>query len=712
MRRCSLFLPTFLLCTLYLQSPAHAAEKNSAGNVTESRALKEADTGENWLVNGGRFSGEHFSPLQQIHSKNIEDLGLAWAVTLPSPLGFQSEPIVVDGVVYLSGTLSLIWALDAKTGKVLWQFDPAVNPSINYGTSIQRYNRGVAVWEGAVYVGTADCRLIAIDAARGTKLWESPVCDSTEGAGAAITGAPRVGDGKVFMGYAASDVGARGALAAFDAKTGKQLWRFWTVPGNPAQGFESEALKRASETWPSGWAPYGGGAVWEGIRYDPVTGLVIFGTASTLPLNVKDRGRGDNLYTNAVIAVDAKTGNYRWHYQTVPEDAWDYDATMPKIITDLEWDGVKRRVVLEVPKNGFFYVLDAHSGKLLAADPYVQVNWASHVDLETGRPVVSAKARYYDDPEGRPVQVAPNALGSKNWQPMSYSPITGLVYLPVTNLATTFSANLAFGRNDWGAVETLPSGAGQLMAWDPIEREPRWIVNHPYPFNGGVLSTAGGLVFEGTAEGKFEAYSADTGKLLWSRETGSSISAAPVSYRLDDTQYILVAISRMGGTGLVANPYTSSPDARGPARVLAFKLGGEQPIPLPAPGTYNVPKPPTRTATSEQVRQGEILYSEQGCETCHGPKAHGPGARLVGGGIPDLRYAPPAVHDQWNEIVLDGARAQFGMQAYGLKGTESTEKSITFGASSGMTPAEAQAIRAYVLEQAWQAYDKEQAAKP
>ena len=705
-----------LLILLFMQGSVLGADaeskRSSAGHVTEARVLNESDSGENWLVNGGRFTGEHFSPLEQVNEKNVHELGLAWATTLPSPMGLVAEPIVVDGVVYLSGTLSRVWALDAKTGTVLWQFDPPIDLALGYVPSItSRYNRGVAVWDGAVYVGTSDCHLYAIDAAKGTPLWKSPVCDSTEAGGAGITGAPRVGDGKVFMGYAASDFGARGSLAAFDPKTGKELWRFWTVPGNPSQEFESEALEKASSTWPAGWAEYGGGAVWEGIRYDPITGLVIFGTASTLPLNLKERGKGDALYTNSVIAVDAETGKYRWHYQVVPEDAWDYDAVMPKIITDLEWNGIKRRVVLEVPKTGFFYVLDARSGQLLAADPYAKINWASHVDLETGRPVVTAKARYYDDPEGRPVQILPSLLGAKNWQAMSYSPATGLVYLPVTNAPSTWSSKSPFPDNYSVPVDDLPDDSGQLLAWDPIKREPRWIKNHPYPINGGVLSTAGGLVFQGTAEGKFQAYSAAAGKLLWSRKTGSSIGSAPVSYQLDGEQYILVAISKMGGSTLVSRPYTESPDAKGPSRVLAFKLGGQEPIPLPNLRHYDVPKPPPRTATSEQVQLGKRIYIEQGCETCHGPEAMGTGQRMLGGGIPDLRYTPPAVHEQWNEIVLEGARAEFGMQAYGIKEIKITAEIETFGGGSGVTPNEAQAIRAYVIEQAWKAYEKQQAAK-
>ena len=466
--------------------------------------LAEENSGENWLVNGGRFSGEHFSPLSQINAENVSKLGLAWGVDIPSPIGLSAEPLVIDGVIYLTGIRSVVYALDAVTGKLLWQFDPGVRLDLGYGVSLtSRWNRGVAVWAGAVYVGTGDCRLFAIDAEKGTKLWEAPVCDPTSGSlGGGVTGAPRVGDGKVFMGHFGSDGGMRGSLTAFDAKTGKEAWRFWTVPGDPEKGgIDNEALEMASKTWTGGWAKMGGGAVWEGIRYDPVTGLVIFGTASTLPLSVKERGPGDNLFTNAVVAVDADSGEYRWHYQSTPEDGWDYDATMPKIVTDIELNGLKRRVVFEAPKNGFFYVIDARSGKLLAADAIATVTWASHVDLETGRPVTLAGARYWEDPEGRPVQVEPNVWGSHNWHAMSYSPQTALIYIPVTDMPTTWTPGGMLGAMPdalgVGPDEKLPPNVGRLLAWDPVKREARWKVNHPIPYNGGILSTAGNLVFQG-----------------------------------------------------------------------------------------------------------------------------------------------------------------------------------------------------------------------
>ena len=679
------------------QSAESEVTAKQFGDVTEARVLGESDSGENWLVNGGRFTGEHYSPLTGINDGNVETLGLAWVANVPT-FTLAAEPLVVDGVVYSSASLSHVFAFDAATGEKLWQFAPEVRLDFSFGNSYAaRTNRGVAVWNGVVYVGTGDCRLIAIDAERGNQLWEAPVCDPTDGIGPGITGAPRVGDGKVFMGYSASDFGARGSLTAFDAETGAELWRFWTVPGDPAKGFETQALETASQTWASGWAESGGGAVWEGIRYDPVTGLVIFGTASALPLNVSLRGPGDSLFTNSVIAVDADTGAYRWHYQTVPEDAWDYDATMPKIVTDLEFGGIKRRVVFEAGKSGFFYVLDARTGELLAADPIATVSWASHVDIETGRPAKLPEARYYEneDPE-EPVRVWPSILGARSWYPMSFSPQTRLVYMPVADMPSTYSASGFFGARvevlGYGPEEKVPFGAGRLVAWDPVQRGPRWTVDYPIPHNGGVLSTAGNLVFQGTAAGQFHAYQADTGERLWSSgKLGTTVQAVPVSYRLGDEQYVLVTAGRGGALGMVTSLRTQAPDARGPARLFAFKLGGEAAMPASPMKPAPVPRPPARTASAEQINRGRILFGDQGCDLCHGGHAIGSYERNIANGtVPDLRYLPPELHAQWHSIVVGGSRRLGGMPGFG----------------PDLTIADSEALQAFVIERAWKLYEQ------
>ena len=673
------------------------------GNVTAERIEKEVHSGENWMVNGGRLTGEHYSPLMEIRTGNVDGLGLAWATDIPSPLGLVAEPLVVDGVIYLSAPFSLVYALDAATGKQLWRFDPQVRLDLSPGNSISaRYNRGVAVWKGAVYVGTGDCRLIAIDAANGSKIWESRACDVHDGQGTGITAAPRVGDDKVFVGYLGSDTSARGSIGAFDARTGKELWRFWTVPGDPAKGgFETPELERASKTWPGGWAKHGGGVAWEEIRYDPVTDQVIFGTASTMPLNVKARGPGDNLYTNSVIALDADTGAYKWHYQTVPEDGWDFDATMPKIVTNLAIGGKQRRVVFEAGKSGFFYVLDAITGELLAADPIQKVTWASHVDLKTGRPVVLPEARYWEieDPT-KPAHVFPSVDGGRNWEAMAWSPNTQLVYMPVAEIGTKWCAGGHCPGTDSFGYETGEKSrpnTGRLVAWDPMKRKPLWSVTHLLPFNGGVLTTAGGLVFQGLGTGELKTFHAETGKELWSRKTGSSIQAAPVTYRIGAEQYVLVAIGTGGGMRMATRARTTTPDARGPARLLAFKLGGKREIPIEPPGQVPVPKPPARTATADQVKKGAVLWGRTGyaCHTCHGDDMEAMRPTRQPGAPPDLRYMPVEMHGIWQEILLGGALASKGMFSFG---------------QFGMTQEEAEAIHAYVIDESWKAYESQNAA--
>ena len=697
------------------------ATEGRFGDVTEARVLEEATTGENWLVNGGRFSGEHFSPLDQVTAANVDQLELAWYADIPS-FTFALEPIVVDGVVFLSGSLSRVFALDAASGAMLWQLNPDVPLDMSLGNSYgARFSRGVAVWDGRIFVGSGDCMLIAIDAATATELWKSPICDTREGVGAHIRSAPRAGGGMVFAGYSGS-TSARGSLVAFDAGTGDEVWRFWTVPGDPAKGFETPELELASATWTNGWSEMGGGSVWEGIRYDPVTGSVFFGTSAPGPGNPAVRGPGDALFANSIIAVDAKTGKYKWHYQTVPEDAWDYDAAPPLIVTDLLFPAgpgeagpgteQRRRVVLSAPKNGFFYVLDAQTGELLAADPIVEVTWATHIDMETGRPVERAEARYYQgDNVGQPVLVKPSPGGSHTWHPMSFSPLTGLVYIPATDLAATFQAlnpagdeagvtdragwTFEFVPNAW-ADEELPADSGRLMAWDPVRREARWTVPQPVPYNGGVLSTAGNLVFQGTAGGDFNAYRADTGERLWTRRTGTPILSPPVTYRLGTEQYLLAAAGVGGGNGVTIAPYISTPDAQGPARVFAFKLGGEAQMPALRDFTP-VPIPPEQAASREQIERGESIWRAVACEYCHGVSVVGVGrqmedadGRRVPGAIPDLRYMAAETHAQWNAIVLAGSRRHLGMPAY----------------HEALSLEDAGAVHAYVVEQSWKLYQK------
>jgi quinohemoprotein ethanol dehydrogenase len=665
---------------------SHTSADNSgkAGNVTEARVLAEANDGSNWPLNGRTFDAGHFSPLQQINDQNVAGLGLAWYLDIDSAVGIVSEPIVVDGVAYVSAPQSKVYAVEAASGRLLWKFDPQVrlNQAMN-GSYSARTNGGVGVWEGKVFVGTGDCRLVAMDAASGKKLWEAPVCDATQ---TGITGAPHVAKGKVFMGYNGSDDGARGSLAAFDAATGKELWRFWTVPGDPGRPFESKALEMAAKTWHgAGSWRIGGGDVWNAITYDPVTDYVIFGTAGA----GVDYGElssiqptGDKLFAGCILAVKADTGEYVWHYQTSAPGLQTENNHI--VIADLTIGGAKHHVAMTVPKHGFYYVLDAKSGKLLSAKPIVRVNWATSVNTVTGKAV----------------EVPASAGGGKqwtvhNWWPMSFNPGTGLVYIPATDRKPNTRAPVDSG-------EWMQETEGRLVAWDPVSQSARWSVEEQIATNGGVLSTAGNLVFQGQGTGEFSAYAADSGKKAWSIQTGSAIESIPVTYAVNGEQYVLVPVGWGSGSRLFAPAWTmATPQSkRGPARLLAFKLRGSVPFPTPPDVVPPVPKPPRQTASAETIREGEALYRKFACDGCHSPGLDGSGAWVLNGAIPDLRYAPADVHEQWYAIVLAGTHWDQGMPGF------ANPPKFAFPRLH-MTMKQADALHAYVIDGAWKAYNAE-----
>jgi quinohemoprotein ethanol dehydrogenase len=660
---------------------AFGAAQTGPGNVTEARVIAEAATGQDWLVGGRTFDEQHFSPLKQISEQNIGRLGLAWSTDIESTMGLATEPIVVDGTIYVSAPQSRVYAVDARSGKVLWRFDPKVRLDRMRNSWAAHSNRGLAVWAGKVYVGTGDCRLVAIDAASGRQVWEAPVCD---GAQTGITGAPHVGGGKVFIGYNGSDTGVRGSLTAFDAATGKQAWRFWTVPGDPAKGFESKALETAAKTWSGDrWWEVGGGDVWDPITYDPVTGLVIFGTAGAEPEvlfgdKADQKVSGDRLYSGCVIAVKADTGEYVWHFQTSAPDY--HTENMHILLADISLKGVKRRVVITAPKNGFVYVLDAKTASLLEAQPIAKVGWATAIDLTTGRPIETPA----------PTNGRRPPTGGHNWWPMSYSPLTGLVYLPLHDPKP-------------GPVEAgeFPE-EGKLVAWDPVTQSTRWSVTHPIATNSAVLSTAGNLVFQGEGTGEFAAYAADSGRKVWSVLTGSAIHSVPVSYAVNGEQYILVPVGWGSGSRLFSRGSSmATPEAkRGPARMLAFKLGGTTPFPAVTVRVPPVPKPPEQTFSAETIQAGAALFQKFICFDCHGPAADGSGAFTEDGAIPDLRYLPPESHRLWNATVLGGSHQKNGMPGFG------NPPGYPILARK-MTAQDSDAIHAYVIEQSWKAYNEE-----
>ncbi|NNF40899.1 MAG: PQQ-dependent dehydrogenase, methanol/ethanol family [Woeseiaceae bacterium] len=653
-----------------------SAVSHSAGNVSEERVLAEAGKGNNWFVKGGNFRGEHFSPLTDINDKSVTDLGLAWASNLPVPDGISATPIVVDGVIYLSGAYSLVFAIDAKTGDTLWQYDPDVRSRLAQDPHMSwtaRVNRGVAVWQGKVLATTADCRLVALDAKTGKESWSRQTCDRS--LGYAITDSPYVGGNSVFVGNAGSESGEknRGYVSAYDIASGKLKWRFYIVPSDKPEENTTAAMKMAASTW-SGTALEefgGGGSNWNEMTYDPQSGLLFFGTGGALPYDFRLRSPagGDNLFLSSIVAVNAETGEYAWHYQTVPKDSWEYNATMNIVLADLAFGGKQRQTLLIAPKNGFHYVLDRLTGELIAAEKYARVNWATHINIETGRPVYDPAAAYWERPD-ETVEVWPNMWGAHSWNAMAFHPQLKLVYIPVIDVPSVVSDYEDGDYDDTLEMRTVVDGKpfdpGKLVAWDPVAGKARWSVGHELPFNGGVLATAGNLVFQGDAQGRFSAYGADSGTLLWSVATGSSITASPVSYAVDGAQYVLVPVGAGGGVQFNYPDMHAGDDVRGPTRLMAFALDAETPMPAVLAARPALPPQPPLEASDEQLEMGRQIFSWE-CKGCHGKHA----AARFGGSVPDLRYATTETHARWHGIVIGGARVASGMPKFALSIDES-----------------------------------------
>jgi quinohemoprotein ethanol dehydrogenase len=664
----------------------------SPANVDESRMLNADQEPGNWMSHGRTYNEQRFSPLRQINDQNVGQLGLAWYVDLDIRRGQEATPIVVDGVMYFSTAWSKVFAVNAATGEKLWSYDPKVPPESAVNACCDVVNRGVAVWRAKVFVGTLDGRLVALDAATGKPVWETLTVDPKYRY--TITGAPRVVKGKVLIGNGGAELGVRGYVSAYDADTGKLAWRFYTVPGDPSKPFESPALEKAAKTWSGEWWKLGGGGtVWDSIVYDPELDLLYIGTGNGTPWNRRARSpQGkDNLFTSSIVALKPDTGEYVWHYQEVPGDAWDYDSAAPMILADVTMGGAPRKVLFQAPKDGFFYVLDRATGQVISAKPYTPVTWATGIDPTTGRPLENVSARYEDGPKGAPL--SPGPLGGHSWHSMSYSPQTGLVYIPVQEAGFLYKSqehfeirNLAYNT----AIDFVAAGMpqkpdvkkiilesikGHLSAWDPIQQKEIWRVDRTSPVNGGILSTAGNLVFEGTAQGGLEAYRADNGKKLWSADAQSGVIAAPICYTVGKEQYLAVVVG-WGGVFPLASGEVALKSGRvqNISRVLAFKLGGSAslpPLPQLTPPVLNPPKP---TASAAIVKKGEALYQDY-CSTCHGDVA------VSGGVLPDLRYSGTLGSSAWTDVILGGSLQPFGMVSF----------------SKELSKENAEAIRAYVI---------------
>ena len=668
-------------CTVFLQTPA--AQKNQAkpskhGRDIDDAALRNADSRtDEWIAHGRNYSETRFSPLKKIDASNVKDLRLAWSFDTETTRGLEATPLIIDGVMYTTGSWSIVYAVDARTGKQLWRFDPQVPRQFGQKACCDVVNRGVAVYKGKVYVGTIDGRLVALDADSGKLLWQVVTVDQNRPY--TITAAPRVIKGKVLIGNGGAELGVRGYLSAYDADTGKLAWRFYTVPGDPSKPFETPALERAAKTWKGEWWKIGGGGtVWDSLAFDPELDLLYVGTGNGSPWNreIRSPGGGDNLYLSSILALKPDSGELVWYYQTTPGDSWDYTATQHMILADMDIGGRRRKVLMQAPKNGFFYVLDRTNGELLSAQPYVQVSWAKEVDKKTGRPVENPGVHY---PEAAAF-IKPGPLGGHNWQPMSYNPQTGLVYIPAQDTLFIYSPDKKFGYKPgtWNLgidvsifKDVAPMMPGFLLAWDPVNQKERWRVPYNNFWNGGTLTTGGNLVFQGTADGRFLAYSADKGEKLWEVSVGTGIIASPVTYELDGVQYVSImagwggAFAMTGGDGKGAAPVGG--------RLLTFSLSGKQTLPEFVAQKRTVTLIGV-TASPETIETGQSLYA-QWCAVCHGLGAAG------GGATPDLRYSNPTTFDKYREIVLEGKYQGMGMPS--LK--------------AWLTAEDVDAIRAYVL---------------
>lgn len=619
--------------------------------VDDARLGRREGDRANWLTYNGQWTEQRFSPLDQVNTGNVGDLRLVWSFSTESSRGLEATPIVIDGVMYTTAPWSVVFAVDARTGKEIWRYDPKVDKQWGQKACCDVVNRGVAVYRGKVYVGALDARLLALDAATGKLVWEVNTGEGSKPY--TITGAPRIAAGNVLIGNGGGEYGVRGYLSAYEADSGKLVWRSYTVPGDPARPAESKALQHALTTWKGDqWLKIGGGGtVWDAITYDPELDLIYVGTGNGSAWNrdLRSPGGGDNLYLSSILAFDARSGEQKWHYQTTPGDSWDFDSAAHMILADLKIRGKDRKVLMQAPKNGFFYVLDRKTGELLSAAKFADtVTWASGIDPKTGRPIEAAGQRY----EKSLAIVAPSAFGAHNWQPMSFSPKTRLVYIPAQEVPGAYERDPKFefeeGFFNTGLRlelfkdlnRTLVSG--HLLAWDPIGQKEAWRVPYRLAWNGGTLATAGNLVFQGTSDGRFVAYSADRGKKLWETVTGTGVIAGPMSYEVDGVQYVSVSAGWGGTFALVGGDASTASGVEPHGKVLTYALRSKVGPPPPA---------------DPDLAEGERLFHHY-CTVCHGAAA------ISGTSVPDLRYSSEDVHKVFHQIVKNGIPGT-GMAGFG-----------------------------------------------
>ena len=664
----------YVLWALAIVFASSGAGTQAADTVVDDKYLSTDGDGSNWAAYGRTSSETRYSPLDQINAGNVKKLGIQWALDLPNERSLIGTPLAVDGVIYFTGSYSYTRAVDARSGKVLWEYDPKVIEHAGDRLRIMwDTNRGPAFYKGKLIITTVDGRLIALDAKTGKMLWETMTIDPRRSY--YITGAPKVFRDKVIIGNGGTEhEAARGYVTAYHVASGKQAWRFYIVPGNPADGFENKAMEMAAKTWTGEWWKHGGGGnAWNGITYDPEFNTVYIGTGNGSPWNQKIRspGGGDNLFLCSIVALDADSGEYKWHYQTNPGETWDYNSNMDIVLTDVQYGGQTVKAILHAPKNGFFYVINRANGELLAAEKFAKATWAERIDLKTGRPVEVAGARYEDGEE----TVWPSPFGAHSWHPMSYNPNTGLTYIPAIEMAGVFKdkgMDLAGWKSphfyidpgvEFAEADTPKDyGTGSLLAWDPVKQKKVWEQPLPPNWNAGTMTTKGNLVFEGMADGNFHAFNATTGQKLWQVNVGSGISAAPITYTVDGKQYVSVLVG-WGGGGVLLGSLAAQHGWKykvHPRRLFTFSLDGKAAMPPSPPPAFAVPVDvPDLKIDTKLADNGKKRYA-QSCMWCHGTGA-------VAGGIgPDLRESPIATNPAaLKEVVVHGAKLANGMPRFG-----------------------------------------------
>ncbi|MFT4566681.1 MAG: quinohemoprotein ethanol dehydrogenase [Saprospiraceae bacterium] len=641
-------------------------------SITDQVLINADDKRTDWLTYGGDYREQRYADLDQINKENVDELGLAWSADLGTKRGLQATPLVVDGILYFSGPFNKVWAYDARTGAELWVFEHDYNTDSNIKLCCGFSNRGLAMYKGDLFMGTLDGKLLSIDASTGTKNWE--VVTISPDLQGSVTGAPRIVKGNVVIGNGGADIGARGYVSAYDAASGELEWRFFTVPGDPSMPYEHADLEEAAKTWTGDqyWKQGGGGTAWDAIVYDPELNLVYIGVGNGAHWDREWRSPdgGDNLYLSSIVALNADDGSYVWHFQTTPGESWDYTATQPLILADMDIDGTMRKVIMQAPKNGFFYVIDRTNGDFISANNFVYQNWAKGID-ENGRPIEAEGARYLD---GKTHWISPSSHGGHNWPPMSHNPKTGLVYIPTAKQADGYArtssptdpgtlgggidgnvslSNKLYAENVFDPNPEAPipgTSSGRLIAWDPIAQKEVWGVDQPSLYNGGLISTSTGLLMQGDAEGMFTIRDVTDGSILKQFDLRSGIVAPPITYLVDGEQYVTILV---GWGGYMAKLYKHVPRVH-PGTVYTFKLGGAAEMPEKMPA-FEYPLTTLRDkATPERIGEGWNVFTQY-CIMCH----PSPGAGHTS--TPDLARSPDGIFGSYDRILLEGTLASEGM---------------------------------------------------